>query len=80
MICGIKESAKPCDVRLQSIRLVAAVQKLSMTKSVEDVIWDVVDLCDSLKIEYAIMGGLAVRIHGIPRPTYDVSGFVQATG
>jgi hypothetical protein len=51
-----------------------------MTKSVEDVIWDVVDLCDSLKIEYAIMGGLAVRIHGIPRPTYDVSGFVQATG
>lgn len=72
MICGIKESAKACDVRFQSIQLVAAVQKLSMTKSVEDVLWDVVDLCDSLKIEYAIMGGLAVRIHGIPRPTYDV--------
>lgn len=51
-----------------------------MTKSVEDVIWDVVDLCDSLKIEYAIMGGMAVRIHGIPRPTYDVDGFVQAIG
>ncbi len=27
---------------------------------------------DSLNIPYAVMGGLAVRVHGLPRPTNDV--------
>ncbi|MDZ4687542.1 MAG: nucleotidyltransferase [Planctomycetaceae bacterium] len=27
---------------------------------------------DRLTIPYAVMGGLAVRAHGLPRPTYDV--------
>ena len=41
-------------------------------KSVEEVLLDIADLCEQLQIEYAIMGGIAVRVHGIPRPTYDV--------
>ncbi len=31
-----------------------------------------VDLCGRHQLDYAIMGGIAVRVHGIPRPTYDV--------
>lgn len=27
---------------------------------------------DRMQIPYALMGGLAVRTHGLPRPTYDV--------
>lgn len=41
-------------------------------KSVEEVLLDIVDLCDELQLEYVILGGIAVRVHGIPRPTYDV--------
>jgi len=41
-------------------------------KSVEQVLIEWVDLCIRLDIRYVVMGGLAVRIHGIPRPTYDV--------
>lgn len=41
-------------------------------KGVEDVLMDVVDLCEELQFEYVILGGIAVRVHGIPRPTYDV--------
>jgi len=36
------------------------------------VIHDLVDVFDRLGLPYAIMGGIAVRAHGIPRPTYDV--------
>lgn len=36
------------------------------------VIHDLVDIFDRLGLPYAIMGGIAVRAHGIPRPTYDV--------
>ena len=36
------------------------------------VIHDLVDVFDGLRLPYAIMGGIAVRAHGIPRPTYDV--------
>ncbi|GDX96842.1 hypothetical protein LBMAG47_25070 [Planctomycetia bacterium] len=36
------------------------------------VIHDLVDVFDRLGLSYAIMGGIAVRAHGIPRPTYDV--------
>lgn len=36
------------------------------------VIHDLIDVFDRLGLPYAIMGGIAVRAHGIPRPTYDV--------
>jgi hypothetical protein len=36
------------------------------------VIHDLVHIFDRLGMPYAIMGGIAVRAHGIPRPTYDV--------
>ena len=29
-------------------------------------------LFDRLRVPYAIMGGWAVRMYGLPRPTYDV--------
>jgi hypothetical protein len=39
---------------------------------VEGVFHDFVELFERLNVPYAVMGGLAVRAHGIPRPTYDV--------
>ena len=36
------------------------------------VIHQLAALFDRLALPYAIMGGIAVRAHGIPRPTYDV--------
>ena len=36
------------------------------------VIFELVDLFDRMGLPYAIMGGIAVRAHAIPRPTYDV--------
>lgn len=33
---------------------------------------DFVRLFERLDLRYVIMGGLAVRVHGIPRPTHDV--------
>ncbi len=43
-----------------------------MPKSVEEVLGDMVSVCEQGEFEYAVLGGLAVRVHGIPRPTYDV--------
>ena len=37
-----------------------------------EAIEDIVGLFDSLGHEYALMGGIAVRVYGIPRATYDV--------
>lgn len=37
-----------------------------------DVVEDFVSLFEDRRIEYALMGGIAVRVYGIPRPTYDV--------
>jgi hypothetical protein len=34
------------------------------------VIHDLIDVFEGLRLPYAIMGGIAVRAHGIPRPTY----------
>lgn len=31
-----------------------------------------IDLLDKLVISYAVMGGIAVRAYGVPRPTYDI--------
>lgn len=36
------------------------------------VIHELVGLFDRLQLPYAIMGGIAVRAHGLPRPTFDV--------
>lgn len=37
-----------------------------------DALWATLDVLDELGIPYVIMGGLAVRFYGVPRPTYDV--------
>src|SRR5690349_12604063 len=39
-----------------------------LSKAIEDI----VGLFDGLGLPYAIMGGIAVRVYGIPRATYDV--------
>jgi hypothetical protein len=39
-----------------------------LTKAIEDF----VSVFESLSIPYALMGGIAVRVYGIPRATYDV--------
>jgi hypothetical protein len=41
-------------------------------KGLDDVAVELVRLFESEGIPYALMGGLAVRIHAVPRPTYDV--------
>lgn len=40
--------------------------------SVDNLLRDLVVIFDQLKIAYAIIGGFAVRSHGVPRATYDV--------
>ena len=39
---------------------------------------DLAQLFEHLGVPYALMGGLAVRVYGIPRPTYDVDFTVAA--
>jgi hypothetical protein len=41
-------------------------------KNVTESLHTLVELLDQLSIEYAVMGGFAVRAHGVPRPTYDI--------
>jgi hypothetical protein len=41
---------------------------IELSKSLEDFS----RLFESLGVDYAVMGGIAVRAHGIPRPTQDV--------
>ncbi len=43
-----------------------------MSRNVEDILLEIVELCERLRLQYVVMGGLAVRVHGIPRPTFDV--------
>ncbi|MCR9295590.1 MAG: nucleotidyl transferase AbiEii/AbiGii toxin family protein [bacterium] len=43
-----------------------------MAASIEEVLQQMVALCEKQDLEFVVMGGLAVRVHGIPRPTYDV--------
>ncbi|TVS19936.1 MAG: hypothetical protein EA424_06535 [Planctomycetaceae bacterium] len=40
---------------------------------------EIVAILDAFSVSYAVMGGVAVRIHGIPRPTYDLD-FTVALG
>ncbi|HEY2882150.1 MAG TPA: nucleotidyltransferase [Pirellulales bacterium] len=37
-----------------------------------DVLRSVCRLLDEMQVEYAVMGGIAVRAYGLPRATYDV--------
>ena len=39
---------------------------------VDQALRDIVALCDEMGVEYAVMGGLAVRVHSLPRATHDV--------
>lgn len=41
-------------------------------KGLDDVARDLVHLFEAARLPYAVMGGLAVRLHALPRPTYDV--------
>ncbi len=43
-----------------------------MNASLIQAIKDFVTLFDSRGLSYAVLGGLAARAHGIPRPTWDV--------
>ena len=33
---------------------------------------DLIRLFDEMEIPYALIGGMAVSVHGIPRPTHDL--------
>lgn len=39
---------------------------------VQDALFSLVDTLDAAGIDYAVMGGLAVRVYALPRPTQDV--------
>ena len=41
-------------------------------KDLTQALCDIARLFESMGVPYAVMGGIAVRIYGIPRPTYDV--------
>jgi hypothetical protein len=41
-------------------------------KDLTQALHDIAGIFESLAVSYAAMGGVAVRIHGIPRPTHDV--------
>ena len=40
--------------------------------SVDQALSQLVGVLDELNAVYAVIGGIAVRTYGIPRPTYDV--------
>lgn len=46
-------------------------------KGVDEAAREFVSLFERLGIRYAVMGGLAVRAHAIPRPTYDVDFTIE---
>jgi len=43
-----------------------------MEEDLNEPFLDFVDLFEAMKIPYVLIGGLAVGVHGIPRPTHDV--------
>lgn len=40
-------------------------------KDLTQALCEIAEIFDSLSARYAVTGGIAVRIHGIPRPTHD---------
>jgi hypothetical protein len=49
-------------------------------KDVEQALQDFVRVFNTLRIPYVVMGGLAVRAYGVPRPTYDVDVMLAIDG
>jgi hypothetical protein len=41
-------------------------------KDIASALHDFANLFEAIGVPYAVMGGLAVRVYGIPRPTHDV--------
>jgi hypothetical protein len=41
-------------------------------KGLDEVTRDFVGLFEGMGVPYAIMGGIAVRLHALPRPTFDI--------
>jgi predicted nucleotidyltransferase len=41
-------------------------------KDLAQALQELTGLIESRALRYVVMGGLAVRVHGIPRPTYDI--------
>ena len=41
-------------------------------KELRNVLFETIGIADELNCDYAIMGGIAVRMYGIPRATFDV--------
>ena len=41
-------------------------------KGLDNVTRELIGLFDAEGVPYVVMGGLAMRIHAVPRPTYDV--------
>lgn len=41
-------------------------------KDLTQALREIAGIFESLSAPYVVMGGVAVRIHGIPRPTHDV--------
>jgi hypothetical protein len=41
-------------------------------KDLTSALKEIAHVFELLSAKYVVMGGMAVRIHGIPRPTYDV--------
>lgn len=50
-----------------------------MENPVVKALWEIVESLESKQINYAVMGGLAVRALAIPRPTNDVDLTIQCT-
>jgi hypothetical protein len=41
-------------------------------KNLTQSLHEITAIFEAFSVRYAVMGGFAVRIHGIPRPTYDI--------
>jgi hypothetical protein len=48
------------------------VQVISLENPVILALWEIIDSLDAQRVDYVVMGGLAVRALAIPRPTNDV--------
>ncbi len=49
-----------------------------MASPVTQALFTLVDLLEALEVPYMVMGGFAVRVWGVPRPTYDVDFTLDA--
>jgi hypothetical protein len=49
-------------------------------KDLSQALREISDLFESMGVPYAVMGGVAVRVYAIPRPTYDIDFTVSLEG